>query len=116
VTKKSVYMLCRDDWFKAPRISGLHLSDYNGQVGDAIRVKVRDVIGAAKVTFTLADEVEGTLIEKGQAVQEIEGSSKWMYTATKAVPAGVSVQVIVDAYDYPGNKSQKLGVQKTYQQ
>jgi hypothetical protein len=115
VTKKSVYILCRDDWFKAPRISGLQLSGYNGQVGDVISVKVRDVIGAEKVIVTLADEVEGTLIERGQAVQEAEGSSKWNYTATRAVPAGTSVQVIIDAYDYPGNKSQKLGFQKTHQ-
>ena len=106
---KSVYQLCRNDWFKAPRITRPDFSEYNGQVGNRILFKVRDVIGASKAIVTLCDEESGELIEKGLAVQEIPGTSQWIYTATKAVQPGVSVVINIDAYDYPGNKTHQSG-------
>ena len=104
-TGKSVYALCRQDWYKPPRVSGLKsgIDDYSGQVGEVISFKVRDVIAAKKVTVALYDDATGTLVEKGPAVQEFEGSTSWMYTTTKAVPAGVAVSIQIVAYDYAGN-------------
>ena len=112
---KSVYMLCRDDWYKPPRISRLEISDYNGQVGDVITFKVRDAIGAKKAIVTLSDDEEGTLIEKGLAALQIEGTTKWTYTATKPVQAGMTVRVQVQAYDYPGNMTEKTDTKKVYE-
>ena len=106
---KSVRQLCRNDWYKAPRITRPDFTEYYGQVGDRILFKVRDVVGASKAIVTLCDEETGELIEKGLAVQEIPGTSQWVYTAMKAVQPGVSVVINVDAYDYPGNKTHQSG-------
>jgi hypothetical protein len=46
----------------------------------------------------------------GHAVRETEGTNFWMYTTTTAVPAGKSVVVQIEAYDYPGNKGRLSGV------
>ncbi len=111
-TGKSVYLLCRKDWFKAPRITRPDFSEYTGKVGSKILFKVRDVVGGKKAIVTLADDDSGTLIEKGLAIQEIAGSSQWTYTATKAVQPGVTVAIYIDAFDYPGNVTRTSGTQK----
>jgi hypothetical protein len=108
-TGKSVYLLCRKDWFKAPRITYPDFTEYDGQVGNAIHFKIRDVINGKKAIVTLYDDDAGTLIEKGMAVQQIEGSSKWTFTATKAVQAGITVAIRIEAYDYPGNMTELTG-------
>lgn len=111
-SKKSVNQLCRTDWFKAPRITRPDFTEYDGQVGNVIRFKVRDVVGAKKAIVTLSDGDEGTLIEKGLAVKEIEGSSQWIFTATKAVQAGVTVAIRIEAFDYPGNSTELTGTKR----
>ena len=111
-TGKSIYLLCRKDWYKAPRITRPDLTEYNGQVGDRILFKVRDVVGAKRAIVTLSDDEAGTLIEKGLAIQEIAGSFEWIYTATKAVQAGVTVAIRVEAFDYPGNQAELTSTKK----
>ena len=108
-SKKSVNQLCRSDWFTVPRITRPDFTEYEGQVGNVIRFKIRDVVGGKKAIVTLSDDDEGTVIEKGLAVKEIEGSSQWMFTATKAVQAGVTVAIRIEAYDYPGNSTELTG-------
>jgi hypothetical protein len=106
---KSVYMMCRKDWYSVPLVRGLELDEYHGQAGAVINFKVQDDILAAKAIVTISDEEEGTLIEQGHAVRENEGTNFWVYTTTTAVPAGKSVIVQIEAYDYPGNKGHKSG-------
>jgi hypothetical protein len=106
---KSVYMMCRKDWYHAPKVRSLALEEYNGQAGGVVKFKVLDEILADRVIVTISDEEAGTLIEKGEAVPEVEGTNFWMYTATTAAPAGRSVVVQVEAYDHPGNKGQVSG-------
>ena len=62
---KSVYMMCRKDWYSVPLVRGLELAQYHGQAGGVIKFKVQDDILAAKAIVTLSDEEEGTLIEWG---------------------------------------------------
>ena len=104
---KSVYMMCRRDWYQAPEVRNPELGGYNGQVGDIVGFKVRNVIPAARAIVTLTDGDTGALIERGQAEPEFEGSSFWQYTATQAVPAGVNVSFRFEVYDYPGNSGEK---------
>jgi hypothetical protein len=106
---KSVYMMCRKDWYSAPLVRGLELKGYHGEAGGVIKFKVQDDILAEEAIVTLSDGDEGTLIEWGQAVRETEGTNFWMYTATTSVPAGKSVIIQIEAYDYPGNKGQTSG-------
>jgi hypothetical protein len=104
---KSVYVLARQDWYKPARISAITFGEYNGEVGKMITFKARDVIGIRKAIVTLTDAEQGTLIERGLATQEYAGTTDWMYTTTERVPAGVTVNVLIEAYDYPGNVSEK---------
>jgi hypothetical protein len=116
-TGKSVYTLARDDWWDAPEVSfgNASLLDYEGRPGDIIRFTIRDLVTVNRVIVTLSDADEGTLIEKGQGVPDVAGSAYWMYTATKAVPAGVTVAVRVEAFDHPGNAGQETGSKKISQ-
>ena len=106
---KSVYMMCRKDWYSVPLVRGLDLNEYHGRAGEVVKFKVQDDILAASAIVTISDDEEGTLIEWGPAVREVEGANFWMYTTTTAVPAGKSVIVQVEAYDYPGNKGRVSG-------
>jgi hypothetical protein len=115
--EKSVYTLAREDWWDAPEVSfgNASLLDYEGQPGDIIRFTVRDQVTVERVIVTLSDDDEGTLIEKGEGVPAVAGSTYWMYTATKAVPAGVTVAIRVEAFDHPGNVGQETGSKKITQ-
>jgi len=87
-------------------------SRYNGQVGDIIKFITRDDFGVARVIVTLADDEAGTLIETGEGVQEVANTSRWMYTVTKPVPAGVLVSIQIDAFDRPGGMGRQRGTKK----
>jgi len=110
---KSVYMMCRKDWYSVPLVRGLELAQYHGQAGGVIKFKVQDDILAARAVVTLSDDEEGTLIEWGEAVREVEGTNFWMYTTTTAVPAGKKVAIQIEAFDYPGNTGQTSGMVHT---
>jgi hypothetical protein len=116
-TGKSVYVLARTDWWDAPKVSfgNASLVDYEGQPGNVIRFTIRDEIAVNKVIVTLSNDDTGALIEKGQGVPEVAGSTYWMYTATKAVQAGVTVFVSVEAFDHPGNFGRQTGAKKITQ-
>jgi hypothetical protein len=108
--KPSAYALARDDWFKPPKVTALQLHDYNGQTGSIVKFITRDELGVVKAVVNICDEEEGTLIEQGLAVEEVEGSGHWLYTATIQAPSGRSVIVEVEAYDHPGNKGRSSAV------
>jgi len=116
-TGKSSYILARQDWFDAPEVSlsDASFSGYKGQVGDLIKFTIRDQIPVNKVIVSLYDDDTGTLIEQGQGVPEVAGSVYWMYTATKPVPAGVTVAIRIEAYDHPGNVGQVAGTKQILQ-
>jgi hypothetical protein len=111
---RSAYQLAREDWFDAPTVSFSDgsLVGYEGHAGDIIKFKIRDEIAVERVIVTLSDDDTGDLIEKGPGVPEVAGSKFWMYTATKAVPSGVTVVVRVEAYDHPGNFGHATGSKK----
>ena len=100
-TGKSVRRLCTSDFHHQPEISEFHLDAYNGRIGDLIQFVAMDDFGVVRATVTLSDEEEGTLIEQGEAVPQVDGTAYWQYAATKAVPAGISVIVRIEAYDRP---------------
>lgn len=87
-----------------PTILPLDLAEYMGQVGDPIRVITRDNVGVVDVEFSLVT-VEGTLIEKGKAVEEGLGSGHWLYTVTAAVPLGSDIFIEAEAFDRAKNRT-----------
>jgi hypothetical protein len=108
---KSAYILARQDWFDAPKVSFSDASFlmYNGREGDVIKFVIRDEIEVDQVHVTLFDEQTGAVIETGQAVPEVAGTKFWMYTATRPVQTGSTVSFEVVAYDHPGNAGQAAG-------
>lgn len=107
-TKKTVFMLCRQDWLKPPEITDIKLVAYNGQPGDIIKIWTRDQLGVVDATVKIYDEDDFTVYEQGPAIPEVEGAKFagfWQYTATAAVPVERSVIIEVYVHDYPGNQT-----------
>jgi hypothetical protein len=98
------FPLAMSDWMKGPTIQPLDLSDYKGRAGDPIRVITKDNVGVVSVDFSLV-KVDGTLIEKGKAVEAGVRSGHWTYTATAVVPLGSDIFIEAEAFDMAGNRT-----------
>jgi len=93
------------DYLKKPTIKPLDLSTYKGRIGDVIEIRTVDDLGLADLNVEIVAQ-DGTHIESGKAVEKGDGSGKWLYTATKAVPLGSDVFIGVKGCDHAGNKAQ----------
>jgi hypothetical protein len=91
------------DFFNVPSFKPLGLSKYMGQVGDPIAIRVVDEIGLVSLEVSI-DRVDGTDVEKGQAVETSVRSGKWIYTATAPVAPGSELFIEVVGTDYTGKK------------
>ena len=98
------FPLAMADWLKGPTILPLDLSDYQGRIGDPIRVITKDNVGVVSVDFSLV-KVDGTLIEKGRAVEAGLHSGHWTYTATVSVPLGSDIFIEAEAFDMAGQRT-----------
>jgi len=97
-----VFALTIADYFNAPTIYDVDLSEYNGQDEDVIKIKAGDDFGVAKVNVLITDNATNVVLNSGDAVETVPGSGIWLYTAIGAVPASTTVQVSVVATDRPG--------------
>lgn len=96
--RKPVFSLTIADFFHAPEIAEVDVSDYHGARRDPIRIAATDDFEVARVEVTITDPA-GTVVESGAAVAE---RGHWLYEATAAVAAGTAVRIEVRAYDRPG--------------
>ena len=96
-----VFALTIADFFHAPHIRGIDLSEYAGAVGNTILIQADDDFEVTSVQVSLTDS-EGTPIESGAAVESPPQSGNWLYTATAAVASGTTVRVAATASDRPG--------------
>jgi hypothetical protein len=96
-----VFALTIADFFNAPVIDSLDLSEYNGQAGSLIRISARDDFGVASVYVSILNG-QNNPVESGNAVETAAGSGQWVYTATGAVSQGTTVTVNAVATDRPG--------------
>jgi hypothetical protein len=107
-----VMAACIADFFNPPSIVSIDASNYNGQPGGTIEIKTRDDYGVVRTSLVLADDDEGTLIEQGEAVEVAAGKGLWMYTATTAANAGVTVNFQVTLRDRPGGTAVQRGTKR----
>lgn len=98
---KPVFSLMVADFFNAPSVDEIDLSDYTGAVGDAIVIQAHDDFDVTGVSVSLAD-AGGNPLESGEAVETPARSGRWVYTATAAAPTGTTVRIAVTAMDRPG--------------
>lgn len=96
--------LCMGDYLNPPTVGELDLYHYHGRVGDRIRITTQDEVGVVTVDVTLTT-IDGTTIEKGQAVEPWASSGQWEYVATVPVAPGTQVFVVAQAYDRPGHRA-----------
>ena len=93
------------DILKAPKIDTVDLSQYQGAIGETIRVVAEDSVGVSRLTLTVHDQTGGQDVETAEKPMngKVIGTVEWIYTATAAVPADHAVEVQVTAYDLSGN-------------
>jgi hypothetical protein len=96
--------LCIRDFLSVPTMDELDLSQYQGKVGDRILITTSDKVGVVRVDVSLVNP-DGTTIERGQAVEQGDGSGNWEYVATVPVALGADIFIEAEAYDRPGHRA-----------
>ena len=93
------------DILKAPVISTLDISKFEGKVGDTIRVVAEDSVGVARLSLSVHDVTAGQLIEEAEMQMNglVSSTVEWVFTMTAVVDAGHEMQVKATAYDLAGN-------------
>ena len=93
------------DILKAPVISTLDISKFEGKAGDTIRVVAEDSVGVARLSLTVQDVTADQLIESAEMQMNglVSGTVEWVFTMTAVVDAGHEMQVKATAYDLAGN-------------
>lgn len=101
----SAYAVAVADFMQGPDIQEIDLSDYSGDPGDMIRVRVTDgfKVETVRVIITNGD---GSQVEAGNAVQQ-QNAVDWVYTATTRNASLNGDKITIQALDMPGNRSEK---------
>jgi hypothetical protein len=97
-TPQNAYNVAVSDWFNPPTIKVLDTSAWSGQPGEVIRVWAIDDVKVNSVSVEIT-RPDGTLLEKGEAVQV--DAMWWDYTTT--VPAVPGARIKATAMDLPSN-------------
>ena len=97
------YSMALIDYLGAPKVLEIDVDRWTGEIGETIRVKARDNIAVAGMLVAIRD-VEGNLLEAGQAAPFDFGSTWWRYETRSRVPMEPFPSVEVIARDRPGNK------------
>jgi hypothetical protein len=89
------YNVALADWFHAPEIKEIDLSDWTGQAGQYIRILAMDDVQVTQVSVVITD-AQDAVLEQGTAVKD-DASPWWIYT-TKTTATG-SPKVLATAED-----------------
>jgi len=101
-----VFALTVADFFNAPVIHEVDLTEYHGQMGNQIKIITGDDIGVIQVGVHITD-LQNTPLEEGNAVETSPGSGHWIFTTTTNVSPLPSVNIRVVATDRPGGTAVK---------
>jgi len=95
------------DILRAPTISTIDLSNFQGEVGNTIRVLAEDSVGVSRLTLSILDMNDGQVIENAEMGMngQVLGTVEWVYTATVAVDITHAAQINITASDLAGNVS-----------
>lgn len=99
---KSAYNVAFADYFNAPKLSDLDVSQYNGQAGNTITVRAIDDFEVQQVQVQIL--VNELVIESGLASIMPNGLD-WQYIAQVANGTLIGAKIVVEANDLPGNKT-----------
>jgi hypothetical protein len=88
---KPLFSLTVADFFNAPVVDEVDLSEYSGAAGDLIVARAHDDFKAIGLSVMVSDS-DGGEIESGQAVETPPASGRWVYTASHDVAQGSTVR------------------------
>ena len=100
---KKAYNVAVADLLNAPKIETINVSNYKGNIGDTISVRVTDDFKVVSVKVIIQN-ADGSLVEEGNAVQQ---GIDWIYTATAQNTDLSGDKIIIQATDTPANLSEK---------
>jgi len=75
---QTAYNVAFKDYFTAPTVRRLDDRNYFGEIGDVIKLMIKDVLKVTQVTIDIVDSSD-TLIETGVATALDEGGIEWEY-------------------------------------
>lgn len=99
----SAYNLAIADYFHAPEIGDLNVSNYHGEIGDKIEIIAFDNFKVKQVEVEIY-QADGSLVEKGLA-SKVDSDSEWTYITTVANTEYSGDKIIIKVFDYPGNET-----------
>ncbi|MDP4271486.1 MAG: hypothetical protein Q8909_15405 [Bacteroidota bacterium] len=102
---KTPFNVAVADFLKAPNIKEIDLTGYTGKVADKIKVTVEDDFKVTNVSVSIYN-ADGSLVEHGAAVQD-GFRYDWYFTATVENASLDGDKIVVQAYDLPGNVTEK---------
>ncbi|MFN8414390.1 MAG: hypothetical protein U0Z26_18560 [Anaerolineales bacterium] len=106
-SKSRMRAIVMGDILKAPKVSTIDLSGYQGMVGDPIRVIAEDSVGVCKLSLSVFDVTGNDMLESAEMAMngQVLSSVEWVYQATVAAVTGHQIEVRVTAADLAGNVS-----------
>jgi hypothetical protein len=96
----TAYSVAVADFFNAPDIDSVDLSEYSGVAGDEIRIIASDDFAVKSVHVRISN-ANGAAVEEGYALNSV--ASLWIYTATANSESPHGCKIVVSASDIPGN-------------
>jgi hypothetical protein len=102
---RSAYVTALADFLRAPIVSQVDTSGYNGNAGDKILIAARDDFRLVSVSLKISD-TGGKVIEEGECVLT-KPSGQYEYVATQQMDFSNGVVIQVHATDLPGNVTEQ---------
>jgi hypothetical protein len=108
-TKRTAYQVAMMDYFNPPQVRAIDAVEYQGKIGDEIKLVAYDDFMITKVIVAITDP-NGVQLERGEAqVADIE-ANRWSYKAAAANASVTGSTIKVTAYDRPGNSGELVKV------
>lgn len=98
------YNVAVADFFHAPDIHSVDLSNYSGKIDDTIAIIVSDDFRVKEVTVKIIN-ADGTVVEQGSA--DLVSADTWLYRAKAENISLDGDKIEIKASDLPGNISVK---------
>jgi hypothetical protein len=98
---QSAFNVAVADFFNAPVIDRVDLSNYTGRVGDTIQIRAYDDFAVKEVRVRITN-ADGTPVEEGVAQTDAIGY-EWTYVATQTNESLAGDRIEIFVSDTPGN-------------
>jgi hypothetical protein len=99
--RQNLYSRAMEDFLNSPVVNSVSTNAYTGGVGSTITVRAVDDFRVTSVQVEIY-AASGTLLEKGNAVQQTNGLD-WTYAVTQANAVLTGSKINAIATDVPGN-------------